>query len=281
MTRCLKSKVVGLPIFFGNWAHDNEELDRIEAYMPFMRCYPIDLYNYWGGEQHNFRDIFATMEEQVIKVIDINKNETYFVLLALSSLTASHPDSWLDFNEMLQKRQKNIFIYSVIFDSAEFLDESELNGRKKLLGSGKVASLYYNSDAPTPAGERFVEYVSRLLGMDIDSKYFPKYDMGTAINMANHISRENFNSLGSKAGTLPKYPIRDGKPYFPILSIEVACPVCGAIKKLDRIQLDENGGATIGCHFPRGHRKYLPDIGMQFDDWPELNKFTQKKLKTA
>jgi len=278
MAQYKKNEIVCLPVFFGVRLLNHDDIYMLGEHYPFRRYHNPIYLRYVNDEYTNFEQCFNEMKKGVINCAKKDKGPRA-VFLILTDLAASKVDEWLAFIAELKALSSNIFVYPIIWDSsANYRPGID---KKNLFDMGEAVHIYFEGDAKSAGVSRMREYLSRVMGEDIISRYFPAYEMTVAAKMSNHINWENFNCHTPKSGFVPKYPVKDGKPYFPILSVNVTCPTCGRIRNVVRRDLDEKGGATIQCHYPDKHSVYLPEIGQSFDPWPEAERFFQEKRKTA
>lgn len=73
--------------------------------------------------------------------------------------------------------------------------------------------LNFNGDYPSVCSHKLVEFMNRVLGMDLPIEEFPDYNFDDLKKIAWNIVREDFNVLSRREEAYPKYPIgKDGKP---------------------------------------------------------------------
>lgn len=278
MAQYKKNDIVCLPVFFGVRLFNHDDICMLEERYPFRRCHNPIYLKYVNDKYTDFKQCFHEMRGRVYDCIEQDKGPRV-VFLILTDLAASKVDEWLAFIAELKAFRDNIFVYPIIWDSsANYRAEKD---EKNLFDMGEAAHIFFDGDARSAGVSRMREYLSRVMGEDINSRYFPAYEMTVAAKIARHINCENFNWGEPKSGFVPKYPVKYGQPNFPILSVNVTCPTCGKIRCVVRRDIDEKGGATIQCYYPDEHSVYLPEIGQSFDPWPEAERFFKEKRKTA
>lgn len=279
MKEILKKQMVSLPVIFGGRSLIDNDIEAIVDEWAVGVSYQALYFTFLQRGFHNFRATFSDMEKLVAEII--SQNRPLCIFLILNGSAAKEAKTWIRFIQETQAKREDIFVYPIVYGGGCYSSEKKGGDLEYLYNAGYAARLYFDGDAPTAGARRLSEYANRILGRDIKTEFFPAYDIETARKMAHHINLESFNSFGQKEGSVPKYPIRDNRPYFPILSVKAPCFICGREKIISRFSLDETGGAKTQCYYPEEHEFYHTDIATMFDPWPELKKFTQKKLKTA
>lgn len=136
--------------------------------------------------------------------------------------------SWLDrFPKNLAEYRRNqgrnpTFIYKIITggDGYGFSKRGvkDLTGRfwESELIAHELGGVYlsWNNDFPSIGSRRLVEFMNRLLGVDLPGRVFPDYSLQEMARIAWNVNREDFNTFSLREGAISKYPIVDGKPQF-------------------------------------------------------------------
>jgi hypothetical protein len=112
------------------------------------------------------------------------------------------------------------FVYKIIYGSGStslarkgrsYYTREEIRARKL---EGIFVS--FSSDSPSTSARRLIEIIKRILGYDLPGEEFPNYAPDEVEKIVWNANREDFNSLWSREGAIPKYPIVDGRPVFPL-----------------------------------------------------------------
>jgi hypothetical protein len=280
--KILRDKVAAMPVLIGNRLFDHRDFEEFSHHY-YANGYSPQFFNYIGGtKEYKLRDILAKAADKVEKISAIdNKLLAVFPILTLSVVDA--PDLVLDFLQTIKKIM-GIRIYPIVWDGGFEMIFREFTGDKalklKLVAEEHLIYIYFDSDAPTAGAGRLGEFIERIMGDDLGGNYFPDYNPGDVQKISMHINHERFNFWYPAKKSIPKYPIKDGKPQFPIITTTVQCPKCGEEKEVDRYTLDEAGGIKLKCfNFPTcqySEVHYLPDIASQFDPWPEFEIYKKE-----
>jgi hypothetical protein len=225
----LKNEIGVLPMWFGKvlWNDsDYETFDRIlnrgrqfNMYFPFVIPDADEI-------------IDAKLQSLKLLAMDLqttlNKIQHPLIIFAVSTAqSAERP--WLDqFPQRLSeyRQQTNhtgdTFVYKIII-GGRF---SNLNTEKNPHGQAwpqelrahelNGVYLHFDTDAPTAGFERLVDFMNRVVGVDLPAEEFPNYCTDEVRRIAWHINRESFNAFSEKVGSIPKYTIgSNGRPIFP------------------------------------------------------------------
>lgn len=153
------------------------------------------------------------------------------------------------------------YLYPIVMDGTA--------RRVGLVSEDKALFSFYNSDAPSAGCARVAELINRIMGGDLPGEDFPDYPMSSLRRMAAHINWENFNAFSPKEFSLPKYPIKNGRPYFPVIEAEISCPGgCGRKVRLTRFDLDSDGNGRYECW--NCGKGVIPKTNLTFDPWSEF-----------
>lgn len=77
----------------------------------------------------------------------------------------------------------------------------------------EIVELYYRHGYPSAAIDRLIEFMNRVMGVDLPGEDFPNYNFEDLLKIAAHINQENFNFGMPRADAIPKYEIGpNGRP---------------------------------------------------------------------
>jgi len=76
----------------------------------------------------------------------------------------------------------------------------------------EIVELYYKCGYPGAAIDRLIEFMNRVIGVDLPGEYFPNYNFNERLKIAAHINQENFNFGAPRVDAIPKYEIVGGRP---------------------------------------------------------------------
>lgn len=264
MRKILNKEVAVFPFLIGNRYFDRRDFDEFSMNFSVKSGYSPLYRDYIGRNYNNFKKTLNYAEKQATDRIK-NNGEAIVVFPILTMIAAKEAKRLIECFERLRVMRNKVFVYPIIWD-----DHNDCY----LYNSGTAAYIFINSDAPSAGGRRLKEYIQRIMGYDLPDGFFPEYSQEDANKIARHINHENFNTWRRKAFSIPKYPIIDGKPYFPALYTKLKCPQCGHENEVYRGQLDEKGGAEVRCYGSRCYEKiYFDAIGNEFDPWPDFVEY--------
>ncbi len=285
MAKIEKETINVLSVLVGNrtfnrddfWAFSSNFLIyyNLRNYNPLL--WDCIFYDYLKEEVHNFKKTIKSVQKEI-------KNTTDYplaIFVILIRPTAEETKELPDLMKYIKNLKKNIYIYPIIWDryTKSISDPKKRNKQKEhyLYISEQAVHISFGGGAPSAGARRICEFIQRILGYDLPDKFFPDYSWETIRKMANHINQESFNAFNPPLWAIPKYPIRNGRPHFPILEVEITCPKCGKVIKVHRNEVDKNGGAKLECWYPCQTTTYFPNIKDKFDSWPEYDEYRQKK----
>ncbi len=225
MKSSAKRKVVVLPVWLGCRLLDDSDASAFEQvlrmsgrFLCWRTLYLTDIdlrIEMHKRYLHHLKELLEEVEGLVVK----SKQKTAIVFILTGTVAESR---WFRvFSRILEKRLENCFFYKVVmgtwFSTKYYRSQSapydymDLESHKH----GAV-HLFYNTDAPTAGAHRLVEFINRITGKDLPGKFFPNYSFEDLKKMAWHISRESFNSMSTREGSIPRYPIKNCRPIFQI-----------------------------------------------------------------
>ncbi|MCK5211992.1 hypothetical protein KAJ89_04785 [Candidatus Parcubacteria bacterium] len=276
MEKILNEEISALPILIGSRLLDCRDIEAFsDSYR--IRGYQTHYCEFWDKKYNHFNKTVDDVQEHV-EIIAKKDNDPLAVFLILTWNASKEAKRLIQFIDQVSQMRKNIFVYPIIWGSgsSEIIFLYGYNNQY-LYQTNRAAYLYFNSDAQTAGAERLNKFITRVLGHDLPDKFFPNYSMDIIQSIAAHINQESFNVWGIKSGAIPKYPIREGKPYFPVLQVKIKCPHCGEEKTINRTDIDKNNGAEITCyHLGQVKKVYFEKIGEQFDSWPEFDDYIKE-----
>lgn len=225
--RISKNQLRVMNFWLGQRLYDNSDLSAFEnEYSHFGRfrfntMFGIPEIDEMGEDYSGLNEVGRDL------AFELKKMAGPLVIFIVSTASVAEY-SW--FNRLpnnLKKYRKDIgfedtFIYKVIMGgwwrNHELLPE-DLTGhnfRRSELRAYELGSSYltYNTDYPSVGSRRLVEYMNRLLGVDLQGENFPDYSLEDRVRMSWHINREDFNLFTPREGAIPKYQIINDKPQF-------------------------------------------------------------------
>lgn len=220
----IKDEITVLPIWFGQRFLDGSDFSRFEQ---IFWSHGRSLKRHPSIEIPEAAEIHDPIQlAQVIE--DVEKFQSKDSLAIFPILTAKVAElTWYEqFSQKLvescRKANQNTFTYKIILGggfSNLGIDDPQSRFWPEELKAHELGGVYlkYSSDSPTPGSERLVEFMNRIMGMDLGLAHyrFPNYTPDEVRKIAWHINRESFNAVpGPKS--LPKYENGlDGRPIFP------------------------------------------------------------------
>lgn len=268
MEKILNERVVVFPFLIGNRYYNDRDFEEFSINFSAKCCYQPLFCDYLGRKNNRFKKILERVEKQVTGLIG-KENEPIVIVPILTMVAAKEAKRLIDCFERLRAIRDNVYVYPIIWDGYNSC---------YLYNSGGAVYIFIDSDYPSSGARRLTEYIRRIMGYDLLDNSFPGYSQGDASKIAKHINHENFNTFSRKSGAIPKYSIVNGKPYFPVLYVEVKCPHCGHKNEVYRGRLDEKGGAEVMC-YKCYEKTYLESIGKEFDPWPECEEYQMQSAR--
>ena len=277
MTQILNEDIAVLPILIGNRLLDRRDFEAFfEFFRPKKGYHPL-CHDYLGEGFDNFKEIIDRSQNLVEKIISSQEGPlAVFLILTRTAAEEVELVNW--FVEQVSQKRKNVFIYPLVWDismNEHFFYGGENNFH--LYEKGRVAYIYFHPDAQTAGGRRVTEFIKRIMGYDLVGQFFPDYPREIIQKIAKQINRENFNTWSRRRDSIPKYPIRGGKPYFPVLEVEKICGQCGKNIIIDRKDIGINGKIERSCPYC-SRVIHISDIQSSFDLWPEFDEYQKSEF---
>lgn len=127
------------------------------------------------------------------------------------------------FRQVLEKKLPGTPIYAIVFggyfqgDAWRDREVEPYDGGEVCAHEAGCVKLFYNSDAISNGIHRLVEFMNRVMGCDLPDDEFPNYSFEELKKIAWNISRESFNAMSVREGSIPKYPIsrETRRPVYP------------------------------------------------------------------
>ena len=279
-----------LLVFIGNRLLDEYDLKRGAFYFsaldlpmarvlsfPYMPCRPKQ-------DKEKFREILRKANIKLNRIFSDYPGIPISIFVVLTWESAIRAKDLLRFFDEIKKKseqkRRKIFVYPVIWDycdSSALMMYHQKYKNYYLYNSGKADYLLFVNNAPAAWGIRLAdgsirltEYINRVMGYDLAVRHFPNYDRGITRKIAHHLNYENFNAFTPRQHSLPKYPIIDEQPYFPLLATTAPCPNCGEETMVRRTEINENGTLATLCLYCSEKITFNKNkVGKLFDLWPE------------
>lgn len=276
MSQILNDDVFVLPILIGNRLLDRRDFVAfMDKFCAKKGVLPL-CYDYLGRKHHHFNKIMEKAQRKAEALMP--KSGPVAIFLILTWPASVEAKRIMQFVDHFSGKRKDVFVYPIIWDGGD--GDLYIRGitRPYLFESGKAAHIYFDSDAQTAGSRRVTEFIERVMGYDLPGQPFSRYSMDLVRKIARYINRENFNAHIRKARSIPKYPIINGKPYFPMLSVTGFCERCGREIVIDRSKLNEDGSAEVRCWPPCRYQNHFTDVGQSFDPWPEFDEYQKTEV---
>lgn len=227
--KILKKEIGVLPIWFGKVLWNDSDYETFKRILnrgrQFNMYFPFVIPD--ADEMKNTK-----LQSRKLLALDLRTalRKIQHPLIIFSVSTAQSAEQpWLNqFPQRLReyRQQTNhrgdTFVYKIIiggqFSNRKTENNSDERAWPQELRAHELDSvyLYFNTDAPSTGFERLVEFMNRVVGVELPGEEFPNYDTDDIRRIGWHINRENFNAFSVKEGSIPKYTIgSNGRPIFP------------------------------------------------------------------
>lgn len=167
---------------------------------------------------------FLPVDLDLSRELERTKNPLSIFIITTAAVAeypwlAQLPDGLLEFRRQ-QGRAHTTFIYKIILGSG-FSQEGPRDPQNHFsqneMRAHQLGGIYlpYSHDYPSVSARRVIEFMNRVLGLDLPGEKFPNYTMEEIMKIARNISGEDFNAYFPRKNAIPKYQIVNGKPQFP------------------------------------------------------------------
>lgn len=221
----LKHRVMGLVVWLGLRMYDDSDYEAFEqACAMYSRVHISSIFKLTDADKIKDPSDLEPVVRDLTR--ELNKaNGPLAVFVVTTPRVAEYP--WLNqlqqgVQDFRQKytREELTRVYRIIMGGGSGFSDSGNYEWDDLIypyerRSHDLGSVYlnFNGDYPSIGGHKLVEFMNRVVGMDLPGETFPDYSFDERKKIAWNIVREDFNTFSPRIRALPKYPIgEDGRP---------------------------------------------------------------------